>query len=80
MDLYHTVAYFTGLYFIKPDMEPAALFRTAALVHVLDAILCAVIASHSGRRKWVWMIGGLALGLWALGTLFLLPDKQKEHM
>jgi hypothetical protein len=79
VDLYHTVGYFTGLFFIKPDMDPAALFRTAALVHCLDGILCAVIASHSGRRKMAWMIGGLVFGIWALGTLFLLPDKRKQH-
>ncbi|MGE5820448.1 MAG: hypothetical protein ACM37Z_20655 [Deltaproteobacteria bacterium] len=79
MDFYHTVGYFTGLFFIKPDMEPAALFRTAALVHFLDAILCAVVASHSGRRKSLWMIGGLVLGIWALATLFLLPDKRHPN-
>jgi hypothetical protein len=59
-------------------MEPAAFFRTAALIHCLDAILCAVIASHSGRRKSLWMIGGLVLGIWALAALFLLPDKRKR--
>jgi hypothetical protein len=79
VDFYHTVGYFTGLLLIRPDMEPAALFRTAALVHVLDAILCAVIASHSGRRKSLWMIGGLVLGIWALATLFLLPDKRDRN-
>ena len=79
MDLYHTVGYFTGLFFIKPDMEPAALFRTAALIHLLDAILCAVIASHSGRRRLLWTIGGLVLGIWALGTLFFLPEKHKRN-
>jgi hypothetical protein len=78
VDLYHTVGYFTGLFFIKPDIEPVALFRTAALVHFLDAILCAVIAGHSGRRKLIWTISGLVLGIWALGTLFLLPDKPKR--
>ncbi|MGE5302385.1 MAG: hypothetical protein ACM3TN_03595 [Alphaproteobacteria bacterium] len=78
MDFYHTVGYFTGLFLIKPEMEPVTLFRTAALVHFLDAILCAVIASHSGRRKSLWMIGGLVLGIWALATLFLLPDKRKR--
>jgi hypothetical protein len=79
VDLYHTVGYFTGLLFIKPDMEPAALFRTAALIHFLDAILCAVIASHSGRRKLLWTISGLVLGIWALGALFFLPDKQSRN-
>jgi hypothetical protein len=60
-------------------MEPATLFRTAALVHVLDAILCRVIAGHSGRRKNLWTAAGLLLGIWALGTLFFLPAKVREN-
>jgi hypothetical protein len=40
--------------------------------------LCRVIAGHSGRRKNLWMIAGLCLGIWALGTLFLLPIKTRE--
>jgi hypothetical protein len=79
VDFYHTLGYFTGLFLIKPDMEPVALLRTAALVHFLDAILCAVIASHSGRRKILWMISGLVFGIWALATLFLLPDKRRHN-
>jgi hypothetical protein len=60
-------------------METATLFRTAALVHVLDAILCRVIAGHSGRRKNLWTAAGLLLGIWALGTLFFLPAKVREN-
>jgi len=48
-------------------------------VHVLDAILCRVIADHSGRRKNLWTVAGLLLGIWALGTLFLLPAKVREN-
>jgi hypothetical protein len=76
VDFYHTLGYFTGLFFIKPDMEPRALWHTAILVHSLDAILCGVVASQSGRRKIIWVIGGLVFGIWALGALFLLPQKR----
>jgi hypothetical protein len=78
VDFYHFVGYLSGLLIIKPDMEPTSLFRTAGLVHFLDAILCRVIAGHSGRGKNLWMIAGLFLGIWALGTLFLLPIKTRE--
>src|SRR5438093_12786623 len=60
-------------------MEPATLFRTAGLVHVLDAILCRVIAGHSGRRKNLRTVAGLLLGICTLGTLFLLPAKVREN-
>ena len=76
MDFYQLVGYFTGLLIIKPDMEPASLLPTAALVHTLDAILCGVIANHSRRNVIGWTIGGLICGIWALGVLFLLPAKK----
>lgn len=76
MDFNQLVGYFTGLLFIKPDMEPASLLPTAALVHALDAILCGVIANHSRRSVISWIIGGLFGGIWALGALFVLPAKK----
>jgi len=76
VDLYHLLGYLSGLLFIKSNMEPEALVRTAALVHILDAILCRVIAGHSGRHKVAWTMAGLLFGIWALGTLFLLPARK----
>jgi hypothetical protein len=76
VDFYHLLGYLSGLLFIKPDMEAVSLYRTVALVHTLDGILCSVIASHSGRRTVAWSIGGLIFGIWALGMLFLLPVKK----
>ena len=76
MDFYHLLGYLSGLLFIKPNMEATSLYRTIALVHSLDAILCSVIAAHSGRRTFPWGIGGLIFGIWALGLLFLLPVKK----
>ena len=76
MDFDQLVGYFTGLLIIKPDMAPASLLPTAALVHALDAILCGVIANHSRRSVIGWIIGGLIGGIWALGVLFVLPVKK----
>ena len=76
MDFNQLVGYFTGLLIIKPDMAPASLLPTAALVHLLDAILCGVIANHSRRSVIGWTTGGLIGGIWALGVLFVLPAKK----
>jgi hypothetical protein len=76
VDFYQWFGYFSGLLFIKPDMAPTSLWRTAVLVHTLDAILCWVIANHSKRNKVVWTAAGLFLGIWALGALFLLPARN----
>ena len=76
MDFYQFLGYFSGLLFIKAEMDPTTLLRTAVLVHTLDAILCCVIANHSGRNKTIWTLAGLLGGIWALGILFLLPAKN----
>lgn len=76
MDFYQIVGYLTGLLLVKPEMEPTTLLRTAALVHVLDAILCRIVAGQSGRRKIPWTLAGLIFGVWTLGILFLLPAKK----
>jgi hypothetical protein len=76
MDFYHLIGYFTGLLVVRPNIEPGLLLPTAALVHALDAILCAVIANHSRRNMLGWTVAGLLCGIWALGALFLLPAKK----
>jgi hypothetical protein len=74
---FHTLlGYFTGLYFVKPDLDAPTLLRTAALVHVLDAILCGLVAGQSGRSKKIWTVAGLCFGIWSLAALFLLPSKK----
>jgi len=75
VESYQLLGYFSGLFFIKSEMDPTTLWRTAALVHFLDAILCGVIAKHSGRSKLLWTIGGALCGIWALAAIFLLPAK-----
>ena len=78
MDFYNALSYFTGLHFINAGLYGQALLRTAALVHLLDAILCGLIAGQSGRSKKIWTVAGLGLGIWALATIFLLPAKKRE--
>ena len=78
MDFYNALSYFTGLHFIDAALDGQALLRTAALVHLLDAILCGLIAGQSGRSRTIWTVAGLGLGTWALAAIFLLPAKKRE--
>jgi hypothetical protein len=78
VEFYRLFGYLSGLFIARPDMEPAALLPTAALCHTLDAVLCRVIAGHSGRHKTLWTLAGLIFGIWALGILFLLPEKRNS--
>ncbi len=77
IDFYIAAGYLTGLYFIKPDIDASTLIRPAFLIHVLDAILCRLIASHRGHNKNLWTVAGLVLGIWALGPLFLFAGKNR---
>ncbi len=72
------LGYLSGLYFIRLDLEATTLFRTALVIHVTDAVLCCLIAAQNGRNKNFWTLGGLLLGIWALGALFLLSDRKQE--
>ena len=76
MSLQILLGYFTGLYFINPDLTDAMLLRTAGLVHLLDAILCGLIARSSGRNRILWTLAGLVLGIWALAAIFVLPARR----
>jgi len=78
MSLQTIVAYLSGLYFIRADLDAATLFRTTAVVHLLDAILCGLIAGQSGRNKKIWTAAGLLFGIWALATIFVLPAKKNN--
>jgi hypothetical protein len=80
MDFYRVLGYFSGLLIVRPDLDQSSLVPTAVLVHVIDAILCAVIANHSRRSVVGWTLGGLAGGIWALGVLFLLPVRNMTEI
>jgi hypothetical protein len=77
IDFYSAVSYLSGLYFIKPDIDPSTLIRTVSIIHILDAIVCRLIASHSGHNKNLWTVAGLVLGIWALGSLFLFAGRRR---
>ncbi len=78
MDFYTFLDYLTGLHFIKPNLEAATLLPTALLIQFLDAFLCWLIAAHTGRKKELWSVAGLLLGIWALATLFLLNSMRQK--
>src|SRR3954470_6005757 len=77
MTLHTILGYFTGLYFIKADLDATMLWRTAGLVHLLDAILCGLIAASSGRNRKLWTLMGVCFGIWALAAIFVLPAKRR---
>jgi hypothetical protein len=77
IDFYSALGYLSGVYFINPDIDASTLIRTVSIIHVLDAILCRLIAIHSGRNKNLWTVSGLVLGIWALGALFIFAGRHR---
>ena len=69
------LSYWTGLRFVAPDLDPAALVGTALALHVCDAIMCRLFAHNNGYPKGVWTALGLVAGLWAVAVLILLPRR-----
>lgn len=72
------IGYLSGVYLIDPELEAGALAPTLIVIHVLDAILCSIVARHSGRKPGAWALAGLALGVWGVLPLLLLPAKAKR--
>ncbi len=75
MGFLSALGYFSGIYFIQPNIDPAILIRTASVIHVLDAVLCYIIATQSGRNRTLWTLAGLVLGILAMGPLFIVAER-----
>src|ERR1700735_1974676 len=46
------------------------------LFGLVNAFICAYFAKKRGRNSLYWFMGGVFFGLFALGTLFLLPIRK----
>ena len=72
------LGYFTGLRLLAPELDPATLVRTAAVVHTCDAIMCRLFAHNNGYPKNTWTVLGFLFGIWAVTVLILLPKRAPE--
>ena len=67
------LAYWSGLAFVAPGLEPATVLGTALVLHICDAILCRIFAGNAGRSRNAWTLIGFVGGLSAVALLLLLP-------
>jgi hypothetical protein len=77
VSLHVALGYFTLVGLLSPD--PHTLVRTILLVHVLDALVCRVLALNNRRAKNLWTALGLLFGIWALAVLLLLPRQEVQR-
>jgi hypothetical protein len=59
-------------------LPPATILATSIVVDLALAPLTAVIASRRGRNATGWTIAGLALGMWALAAVLILPPPNRS--
>ena len=72
------LGYFTGLRLLAPELDPATLVRTAAVIHTCDAIMCRLFAHNNGYPKNAWTVLGFVFGIWAVTVLVLLPKRPGQ--
>jgi hypothetical protein len=79
IDIISAIGYLSGITFIQPHLEPATFIRTVSVIHLMNAVLCYVVATQSGRNRTIWTLAGLVLGVWAVGTLFILVERGSDN-
>lgn len=71
------LGYFSGVSYIRPDLEGSTVLMTVGLIHVLDAGLCYFISDARLGHRRLWALLGLLLGVWVLLPLFFLSERQR---
>lgn len=74
MDFEVFLGYFTGLRFLDETITFSTLIGTALFIHLLDGIICGLIAKKGGRSVYIWIIVGTLFGVWALTALLLMAQ------
>lgn len=72
------LGYWTGLRLLSAHLDAETLLRTAAVVHICDAIMCRLFAHNNGYPKKLWTVLGFVFGLWAVAVLILLPRRRDD--
>lgn len=70
------VAIASGFVLMRYRGQPAELLATSIVVNLALAPMTAIIAMRRHRSIIRWTIAGVALGLWALATVLLLPTSE----
>ena len=79
MDFEVFLGYFSGLRFLDETITFSTLMGTALFIHLLDGIICGLIAKKGGRSLYIWIIVGTLFGVWALTILLLLMAQGKDR-
>lgn len=76
MTLTRVLSYWSGLGFVRSELDLPTLVGTMLIVHTCDAIMCRLFAHNNGYPKNLWTVLGFVGGVWAVVVLILLPRRQ----
>jgi len=66
----------SGLRFVSPDLPPDVTIATAVAMHITYAIICRIFAAQRGRAPALWLGLGFVTGVFAVGALLVLGDRN----
>lgn len=67
------LGYFTGLRLLDDQITFQTLVYSSAFVHLIDAILCRIVAGQKNLSQNLWMVFGLLFGIWAVLSVAFFP-------
>ena len=59
-------------------MEWHTILGSLVVIQIMDAIMCAIIASNRGRPKKEWFFWGLAVPVIPLALILILPSFKEN--
>jgi hypothetical protein len=68
----------SGLALMRLHKAPVDMIATSLMVDAALAPLTAVIAARRGRSTMRWVMGGFALGMWALAYVLIVVPRQPD--
>lgn len=68
----------SGFALMGYHMPPETLLGSSIVVDLALAPLTAVVAARRGRSVAIWLVAGLAFGMWALATVLLMKSAVSE--
>lgn len=66
----------SGLRFVSPELPPDVTVATAIAMHITYAIICRIFAAQRSRPPGVWLAIGFVTGVFAVGALLLLGERE----
>ncbi|GIW42115.1 MAG: hypothetical protein KatS3mg076_2692 [Candidatus Binatia bacterium] len=72
------LGFLTGVRLLAPEIDAETLLRTVFVVHLCDAVVCALYARDRGYSKLRWALAGFVFGIWAVAAIIVLSACRRS--